>query len=839
MPGLGARLGRGGATLTEQDLLNSDCVVVMGSNMAENHPIAFRFAIKAREQGARLIHIDPRFSRTSAMADTYVRIRSGTDIAFLGGIINYILEHDLWFKDYVLAYTNASTLIDERYLGPEDLDGMFSGFEPERRAYDNETWRHRQRPDDDQPQEDTAEKTGIGALKEPAQPLRDETLQDPFCVLQIVKRHYARYTPEMVSDICGCTPEELIAVARALAENSNPERTSAFCYAMGWAQHTVGVQMIGAATLLQLLLGNIGRPGGGILALRGHATIQGSTDIPTLYNLLPGYLPHPSTASGHRDFASYVQANTPRGGWWANTPKYIVSLLKAWFGDAATAENDYMFDAIPKIDKDYSVLPMINAMGDGTIKGLFCMGQNPAVGAQDASLVRRNLAQLEWLVVRDGFEVETATFWKHSPEIHDGTLVTEQIGTEVFLLPSCFSVEKDGSYTNTHRLVQFHDKAVDAPGDARTEAWFMVHLGRRLRELYAGSTRQSDQGVLKLVWDYSTEGPHDEPVIDEIDKEINGWTVADRKPVPDFMALKDDGSTASGCWLYSGIYPEEGRNLARARHGDDSTSLGWGFAWPANRRLLYNRASARPDGTPWSERKKYLWWNAETGAWDGPDVPDFPKDKAPDTPAAPNGTGVDAHSGADPFIVMPDGRAWLFVPGGMLDGPLPTHYEPIEGPEQNALYSQQSNPTAKNWQRDGKLIKRGDSAYPYVLTTYRLTEHHTAGGMSRFLPWLAELQPAVFVEISPELANELGITDGDDVQVETPRGHASGRAMVTERMQPMKLRRRTVHQVGIPWHFGYEGLVRGDAANNLTALVGDPNVSIHESKALMCRIRKV
>ena len=853
MPGLGTRLGRGGATTFEQDLVNSDCIVVMGSNMAENHPIAFRFALQARERGARLIHVDPRFSRTSALADTYVRLRSGTDIAFLGGLINYVLTHEQYFKEYVLAYTNAAALIDERFQDTEDLDGLFSGYDAEGREYDISTWQYRGRQGS---AVDEATQTPAGESEEgggqaardvdsaegagtPAQSLTDTTLQDPRCVFQIVKRHYARYTPEMVSDICGCSVADFLAVAEAITANSGRERTTAFCYAMGWTQHTTGVQTIGCAALLQLLLGNIGRPGGGILALRGHATIQGSTDIPTLYNLLPGYLAQPATTVDHATLQDYWHAQTPQTGYWHNLPKFMISLLKAWYGDAATAANDYGYDWLPKISGDYSVLPMIQAMADGEIEGLFCMGQNPAVGTQDAVFVRQALSRLKWLVVRDAFEVETAAFWRNGPEVTSGQVRPEEIGTEVFLMPAAMCAEKDGSFTNTMRLVQFHDKAVEPPGDARSEAWFLYHLGRRLKALYADSTDPRDRGFQALTWDYPTHGALAEPDIEAVVREINGYTVADRQQLATFADLQADGSTAAGCWIYTGIYPEEGHNRARDRQGDEWVSLGWGFAWPANRRILYNRASADPAGAPWSERKRYVWWDAGRRRWTGYDLPDFPADKAPDTPADPDGVELSAHSGADPFIMQADGKGWLFVPAGLKDGPLPTHYEPEERPVRNALYGQQTNPVSKLWRRkENRLVEFGDPAYPYVITTYRLTEHHTAGGMSRWLPWLAELQPQGFVEISPALAGEKGIANGDWVVVSTPRGAAEARALVTDRLQPLRVRRRTVHQVGMPYHFGWQGLATGGVANNLTALVADPNVSIHESKAFMCNLRK-
>src|SRR5579885_1445610 len=850
-------MGRGGATTFEQDLQNSDCIVVMGSNMAENHPIAFRFAIMAREKGARLIHIDPRFSRTSALADTHVRIRSGSDIAFLGGLISYVIEREKYFKEYVLNYTNASFLVDERFQDTEDLDGLFSGYDAESRQYDTTTWQYAKPPtlpdaQEDHPQAhatgDTTEdavntphQLGAGAVKQHPAPLRDETLQDPRCVFQIIKRHFSRYTPAMVAEICGCSEDDFLKVAEAITENSGPERTTSFCYAMGWTQHTTGVQMIGTAALLQLLLGNIGRPGGGILALRGHATIQGSTDIPTLYNLLPGYLPMPSAADApDRSLAEYLRHYRPETGGWYDMPRYLVSLLKAWYGDAATPANDFAYDLLPKISDDYSFQPMLLLMKDGIMKGLFCMGQNPAVGGQNARLARQALANLDWLVVRDVHEIETAAFWYDAPEVRRGKLRPQDIKTEVFFLPAARTAEKDGSYTNTQRLVQWHDKAVDPPGDARSEAWFLYHLGRRLKALYAGDTSPAGRQINALTWDYPVRGPHAEPDLHAVLKEINGYTVADGRPVPDAGALRDDGSTACGCWIYAGILPAEGQNRARRRQGDDRAALEWGFAWPANRRLLYNRASADPQGRPWSERKKWVWWDPAQGRWTGYDVPDFAITKPPDAPARPGAIGLDAHSGADPFIMMPDGRGWLFVPTGLRDGPLPTHYEPWETPVDNLLYPQQPHsPAARALPLpDNPYHPLGDPRFPYVLTTYRLTEHHTAGGMSRWVPWLAELQPEGFVEISPELAAELGIDNGDWVTVSTLRGAVEARALVTERLQPLVIAGRTVHQVGMPWHFGFGGLARGGIANELSALVEDPNSLIHEGKAFTCNLRK-
>src|SRR5579884_682792 len=496
-------------------------------------------------------------------------------------------------------------------------------------------------------------------------------------------------------------------------------------------------------------------------------------------------------------------------------------------------------------------------MRDGGVRGLFVMGQNPAVGGQNAKLQRRALRELDFLVVRDFFETETAGFWHRSPEVERGEVQPRDIKTEVFFLPAAATPEKEGSYTNTHRLMQWHDKAVDPPGDCRSEAWFMVHLGRRLKELYAGSDLERDAAIRALTWEYPTGGRLEEPEIESVLAEINGYRTADGAPVAGFAELRDDGSTACGCWIYAGIRPEAGRNLARSRQADDGAQgdaltlalsqrergratgnhLGWGFAWPANRRLLYNRASADPAGQPWSEAKRLVAWDSAAGRWTGGDVPDFPVDKPPDAPRDPNGMGLDAHSGADPFVMQADGRGWLFAPRGLKDGPLPTHYEPIESPVTNPLYGQATNPVAEVWHRaDNPLNRREEGRYPYVITTYRLTEHHTAGGMTRWLPWLAELQPELFCEIGSELAAEKGVRNGDWVTISTARGEVEARALVTERIKPLRMGRRRVHQVGLPWHWGWQGLARGDVANDLTALVADPNVTIHEAKAFTCNL---
>jgi formate dehydrogenase major subunit len=457
--------------------------------------------------------------------------------------------------------------------------------------------------------------------------------------------------------------------------------------------------------------------------------------------------------------------------------------------------------------------------------------------------VRKALANLDWMVVRDMYETETAAFWYRAPEVESGELDPKRIKTEIFFLPAAVTGEKDGSYTNTHRLIQLHEKAVEPPGDARSEAWFLFHLGRRLKALYADSTLPRDAGFRALTWDYPTAGKNEDPLIAAVVKEMNGYTVADRKVVASYQDLKDDGSTACGVWIYSGIMPREGLNLARARvadaEGAAGSHQGWGFAWPANRRILYNRAAADPEGRPWSEGKRYVWWDAEAGRWTGHDNADFQPDKPPDYQPPPGARGADAHPGTAPFQMLPDGMGWLFAPSGLKDGPLPAHYEPLESPVENALYGQQANPAAKRFERpDNPLHRVNDPRFPYVITTYRLTEHHTGGTMTRYLPWLAELQPELFVEIGPELAFEKGIRNGDWVTVRTLRGEVEGKALVTARLRPARLGRRTVHTVGLPWHFGYMGQARGDTANTLSAVVGDPNTTIHEGKVFTCDLRK-
>jgi formate dehydrogenase major subunit len=823
----------------------------MGSNMAENHPVGFQWVMEARERGARVFHVDPRFTRTSAMCTDHVRIRAGSDIAFLGGIVNYILEHGREFREYVVPYTNAPVIVDERFQDTEELDGLFSGWDPEDRMYDTTSWQYAgmQAQSSAGRREEGAtkgEQSGHGGhgghLTAGEAPERDETLEHPRCVFQLLKRHFARYTPEHVARICGCTPEQVVDVAEALCANSGRERTSAFAYSVGWTQHTVGVQYIRTAAIIQLLLGNVGRPGGGIMALRGHASIQGSTDIPTLYNILPGYIPMPH-AKSDPTLKDYLELNTAPAGFWGHMDAYVISLLKSYWGESATQRNDYCYDHLPRLTGDHSAYQAALGMLDGSMKGYFLLGENPAVGSAHSRLHRLALANLDWLVVRDLYEIESATFWFDSPEVETGEIRAEDCRTEIFLLPAAAHVEKDGSFTNTQRLLQWHFKAVEPKGDARSELWFAYHLGRRIREKLASSTDVKDRPVQQLTWRYPTVGETEEPSAEAVLREINGTNEKD-EALGSYLEVKADGTTACGCWIYCGVFAGE-ENLAARRkpHWEQGqVPLEWAWAWPSNRRILYNRASADPDGKPWSERKRYVWWDEEQRKWTGHDVPDFVESKPPDYVPPEGAEAEDAIRGDHPFVLQADGNGWLYVPSGLADGPLPTHYEPHESPFENLLYGQRSNPVRQLYDRPENPYhpepgRPGNEAYPYVVTTYRLTEHHTAGAMSRTIGYLSELQPALFCEVSPELAEERGLEHAGWATIVTARSAIEARVLVTDRLGPIEVDGKPVHQVGLPYHWGSRGRTTGGSANDLFPLALDPNVHIQEVKAASCDIR--
>jgi formate dehydrogenase major subunit len=836
VPGLGTSFGRGGATTAQQDLAFADTILIMGSSMAENHPVGFQWVIEAREKnGAKVIHVDPRFTRTSAMSDYWLPLRAGSDLIFLGALIRYTIENDRWFRDYVVHYTNAAVIVRDDFRDTEELDGVFSN---------PETWLY---PGAEQGGFDAGHRgEAQGAPTTPHDPPRDESLQHPRCVFQVLKRHFARYTPELVEQACGIPRAKFLEVADVYTRASGADKTGAICYAVGWTQHSSGVQIIRAASILQLLLGNIGRPGGGIMALRGHASIQGSTDVPTLFDILPGYLPMPT--SKERSLADYLKKHKAAKGWWFNIDKYIVSLLKAYYGDAATAENEFGFNWLPKLTGDHSYFGYSLDMADGHLEGLFVMGQNPAVGSPNAKLHRDAMRKLKWMVVRDMVEVETAAFWQEAPD---------DIDTEVFFFPAASHVEKAGTFTNTQRLLQWREKAVEPPGDARSEYEFMIKLGRLMKA--RATDRPRDAALRALTWEYADED------VEEVLREIHGWKnhpapamndergsmndernspdvhhssfIAHRSSLTHFGELASDGSTTCGCWIYSGVF--DGTNKANARDPHGRYGHGWGYAWPLDRRILYNRASAKPDGTPWSERKALVWWDDEKREWTGHDVADITRGKAPDYKPDGEKDGDEALAGDAPFLMHPDGMGWLWVPSGLKDGPLPAHYEPLESNVRNPLYEQQSNPAALKLERpDNPYASSPDSRFPHILTTYRLTEHHTAGGMTRTLSHLAELQPELFAEISPELAREAGVANGDVVIVSTARASIRARALVTTRMPSLDINGERVHQVGLPYHWGPRGLVTGDVVNDLLAISEEPNVRIFESKGLSCRLER-
>ena len=845
MPGLGTSFGRGGATTAQQDLSNADAILIMGSSMAENHPVGFQWLMEAREKGAKIIHVDPRYTRTSAMADIWVPLRAGSDIIFLGALVHYVLENNKEFRDYVVHYTNASTILRDDFRDSEDLDGFFSGWNAEKDKYIPETWLYQGSPSSQTDEKAGHSEAGGGHGKDRGGEAgdvgkfeSDPTLQHPRCVLQVLRRHFARYTPQMVERFCGVPQDLFLKVADTFASASGTDKTAAICYAVGWTQHSKGVQIIRTAAILQLLLGNIGRPGGGILALRGHASIQGSTDIPTLYDILPGYLPMPFFEEDSHRLNDYLAKHSSRTGLWSSFDKYFISLAKAYYGDSATKENDWGFNWLPRVTGDHSHFGYWLDMADGKLEGLFVIGQNPAVGASNGRLERKALAKLKWLVVRDMVETETASFWYASPEVERGELSPETIGTEVFLFPAAGTAEKAGTFTNTQRLLQFREKAVDPPGDARSDLWFIYHLGRRLKEKAIHDNRPRNEGLRALTWKYSSESQHAEPDVEEVLREINGFSIPARKQLQHIKDLKNDGSTACGAWIYCGVFPEESRNRAKERDPQDLLGHGWGFAWPNDCRIIYNRASARPDGKPWSERKQLVWWDERKKQWTGLDNADYEKEMPPDRAAnIHEGHGTEALGGAKPFTLHPDGVGWLYVATGLKDGPLPAHYEPLESLVENPLYSQQTNPAADRKKRpDNPYAATRDARFPYVLSTYRLTEQHTAGGMTRYLSHLNELQPELFVEVSPELADESRLKHGEWATIITARALVEARVLVTSRMRPLCIDGRTLHQVGIPYHWGYRGQVTGDVANDLLAISEEPNVRIMETKALLCNV---
>jgi len=792
------------------DIKNSDCILVIGSNPAENHPASMLWVNKARdERGAKLIVVDPRFNRSAAKADIYAPLRSGTDIAFIGGMVNYILENKLYHEEYVANFTNASFLVNPDYKGPAELEGYFSGYNAETRSYDRSTWAY--------------QKDADGNIK------RDPTLQDPQCVFQLLKKHYSRHTPDIVERVCGTPKEKFLEVVDTFAATGAPDKTGTIMYAMGTTQHTVGSQNVRSYAILQLLLGNIGRPGGGVNALRGESNVQGSTDMAVLFHIIPAYMNTPSAAN-HPTFQDYLEKETPPSGYWKNKPKFFVSLLKAWWGDHATADNDFAYDYLSKIAGNHSWISIFEDMYAGKVKGLWIMGQNPAVSGPNVRFERKALEKLEWMVIQELVETESVAFWK-APDVNPA-----DIKTEVFALPASDAMEKQGTIVTSGRLIQYRPKVAEPPGEAREDIWMMDAIYQELKRLYEAEGGAFPDPIVHLNWWHGAD-------FEKICQEINGYWAADTdegkkgEMVVNFTKLKDDGTTACGNWIYSGYWypaPDGEGNIMSAskRRGQkDPGGLGvypyWGFSWPVNRRIIYNRCSADSNGNPWSPDKALIWWDGEK--WTGYDVPDFGKTVGPDQP-----------NFNDPFIMKTDGKSWIWA--GLNEGPLPEHYEPVESPTKNLLSPLQNNPAIKLWdtasgQDIGDNVGTPDQ-YPIVCTTYRLVEHWQAGGMSRWLGWLAEAQPETFVEISEELAEEKGIKNGEKVIIKSARGNIQAVALVTARFRPMTIDGRKVHHIGLPWHYGWGGLAKGDSANVLTPHVGDANTMIPEYKAFLVDIEK-
>ncbi len=802
------------------DISNSDCIFAIGSNPAENHPAAFSWITLAQERGAKLISVDPRFTRTSSKADIYAPIRSGTDIAFINGIIRYVIEDiennpGSYNMTYITEYTNASYLVNPDYQGPAELDGLFSGYtgninetDNSKRQYNKSTWSFQM------------DENGI--------PGKDKTLKDPNCVFQVLKRHVSRYTPEVVNHTCGTDKNDFLEVCRTFAATGQPGKAGTILYAMGTTQHTVGAQNIRSYAILQLLLGNIGVAGGGINAMRGESNVQGSTDQALLFHVLPGYLP--MFQDTDTSLGKYLERVTPKSpdplsvNWWQNRPKYVVSLLKAWYGDNATSNNEFGYHYLPKIEtgKNYSHIALFEAMYSGGIKGFMCWGQNPAVGGPNAALERNALEKLDWLLVSDIWATETSEFWKRPGSD------PAKINTEVFLLPALNSYEKEGSVTNSSRWVQWRYKGGDGPPEAHDDLWMLDQIYRHLKELYIKEGGPNVEAITRLAWDYGEDHPSPRQVL----KEMNGYDLTTGKLMDSFANLKSDGTTSCGNWVYCNCWvepelepdaPIPGNRASRRDPTPDVFDIGmyprWAWCWPLNRRIVYNRASVDLDGEPWDKEHPVIWW--QNGKWAG-DVPD-------------GGAKPMAQGGSYPFIMTTEGHGRLFG-DGMAEGPLPEHYEPWESPVTNVISNQQINPASK-------ILKPGEQGsadkYPIVCSTYRVCEHWQGGQMTRNMPWVIEAMPEPFVEMSEELAAEKGIVNGEKVIVESARGQVRMVAMVTKRFKPFQINGKKVHQVGTIWHWGYSGLSTGDSANILTPHVGDANTMIPEFKAFLVNVRKV
>jgi formate dehydrogenase major subunit len=837
------------------DIKNTDMMLIMGGNPAENHPCGFKWAIEAkRNRNAKMIVVDPRFTRTASVADLFAQIRAGTDIAMLGGLIKYAIENNRIAKDYLVNYTNASFIVKDGFKLPED-DGVFSGFDAGKQSYDRSTWNYSGSGPSAAKSTNAGMQLGQGSLSTQLPPMpekvdHDLTLQNPRCVYQLLSKHYSRYTPEMVERITGIPRDQFLKIAdlfTSIRKDGDMKKAATIIYAVGWTHHSFGTQIIRAAAILQLIMGNVGRAGGGVNALRGHSNIQGATDMAGIFDNLPGYLKVPTPADDN--FDAWMKRITPTQAkpeewqsfnYWSNTPKFAVSLLKAFYGDAATKQNGWAFDYLPKIDRNFSWVHLWDNMYNGIVKGMFAFGMNGVAIGPDSKKNIDALKKADWLVVGEIYQDETSEFWK-SPGISADEM--KQIQTTVYRLPCAGFAEKDGTFTNSARWLQWKNAALPLPADCKLDQAIVAQIFLRVRALYAQDPGKFPDPILKLAWSYTDTSS---PSLSDVLKEINGKALADLEDpitkqqikagqqLPGFAWLKDDGTTLCGNWIYSGAFTEGG-NLTARRDPADPSGLGvhqnWAFSWPANRRVLYNRASCDLDGKPFDPTRKQVWWNDATQKWAGNDVPDFKPDSKPSD-----------HMG--PFIMNAEGVGRIFGPlAAFADGPFPEFYEPVESPIDNLLHPQQThNPVVKRFKTPDDKYGGPKEGYNVVCTTYRLTEHYHYWTKNN--PMNVQLVPEPFVEISAEMANEMGLHGGERLKVSSIRGEYIAKAMVTKRIKPMMIDGKKTYQIGIPIHWGYRGIAEDEGktartlTNNLSPTVIDPNAFTPEFKGFMVKVER-
>jgi len=838
------------------DIKNTDMMLIMGGNPAENHPCGFKWAIEAkRNRNAKIISVDPRFTRTSAVADLFCQIRAGSDIAFLGGVINYAIQNNRIAHEYLVNFTNAAFVVKNDFKMPGDTDGVFSGFDAAKMSYDRSSWNYSGTDGKPLPNP-PGMSTGQNQVTTPLPPMPenvdyDLTLQNPNCVFQLLKKHYSRYTPEIVERITGIPKTQFLKAAdtyTSIRKDGDLKQVGTIIYAVGWTQHSFGTQIIRTAAMLQLLLGNVGRAGGGVNALRGHSNIQGATDMAGLYDSLPGYLKVPTPADA--DFDGWMKRVTPTASkpqpwqswnYYSHTPAFSVSFLKALYGDAATKQNGWAFDYLPKVDRDYSWTHLWDDMYNGSVKGMLAFGMNGVAIGPDTNKNIDALKKAEWLVVGEIYADETSEFWKSPRVLAQGD--QKQIQTTVYRLPCAGFAEKDGSFVNSARWLLWKNAAVPTPGDCRLDQAIVAQIFLKVRDLYKKDSGKFPDPILNLTWNYSEPL---NPGLAEVLKELNGKALADLEDpatkqqikagqqLPGFAWLKDDGTTSCGIWIYSGAFTEAGNQTARRDPSDPSgmgVHPGWGWSWPANRRVLYNRASCDVSGKPWDPSRKQVWWNEDAKKWVGDDVPDFKVDSPPKD-----------HMG--PFIMNAEGVGRIFAPlAAFADGPFPEFYEPIESPLANLLHPERSsNPVVTKFKdADDKFGTAKD--FPVICTTFRLTEHYHYWTKNN--PMNVQLVPEPFIEMAAEMAAEMGIRGGEKVKISSARGEYVAKAMVTQRIKSMLIDGKKTYQIGIPFHWGYRGIAEDegktsrDLVNQLTHTAVDPNAHTPEFKGFLVKVEKV